>query len=106
MIRDNITIKKEVNRQFDNSKAWIILNKYSKLLQKHSTKNNINIIICNNYKSFLNELKSNSLMTTNNHKYVRIWNTLNNTIKKNKNVTRELHIFIHSIHINLKNNLL
>jgi len=106
MIRDNIIIKKEYSRQLNNSKAWIILNKYSKLLQKHSTKKNINLIITNNYKSFLNELKSNSLMTTNHYKYVRVWNTLNNTIKKNKNVTRELHIFIHTININLKNNLL
>ena len=52
-------IRKEYKRQLDNKIAWNIINKYKISFEKNSNKLHIAIIITNNYKGFLNELKSN-----------------------------------------------
>ena len=75
-------IRKEYLRQLNNKIAWNLINKYKISLEKNSNKSNIAIIITNNYKGFLNELKSNKLNTTTNYKYIRLWETLINTAQK------------------------
>ena len=93
---------KELNRKFKLNQAWNITNKYAVILNKHKYKFNIDIIINNFYKLYLNELKSNKLSMLSNKKYIRIWNNLMNS----KNKKSYINIFIHSINNNIKNNYL
>ena len=102
----NKICQKELNRKLKLLDIWNIMHKYSKLFEKNIRKINLDIIVINSYKEYVNECKSNN-HNVNNQKNNRIWNTLINTCNNPKNnmktIREATNVFIHSININLKN---
>ena len=96
----------ELYRKLKLQDIWNIMHKYSKLFEKNIRKNNLDIIVINSYKEYINECNSNNHIVSN-QKNNRIWNTLINTCNNSKNnmktIKEAINIFIHSININLKN---
>lgn len=95
--------RKQINRQ-----VWDFCMKYSNLFERNIDNKNLNVIVKDSYKNFISNIKSIKLQLTDKMKCMRIWKTLINTIRNNRD-TDSTRIatkqFNYLIHINsLKNN--
>ena len=90
--------KKEVLKYINKSEAWKISLDYATFIKKNSEKQNINDIILMTYSKYLNGLKSSNIGITNNFKYIRVWDTLINTLKNKKNSRKTIIGAINQLH--------
>lgn len=95
--------RKQIVRQI-----WDFCIKYRNIFERNIDNKNLDIIIQDSYKNFISNIKSMKITINHKSKYIRIWNTLLNTINKNLDIdsTRiATKKFNYAIYINsLKNN--
>ena len=96
----------ESQRKQINQQIWDFCIKYRKLFERNIDNKNLDKIIHDSYKNFFSNIKSIKINIKQEYKYIRIWNTLLNTINKNPQLIKKaVKNFNYSIYINsLKNN--
>jgi hypothetical protein len=88
----------EVLKYINKSEAWEMSLDYATFIKKNCEKQNINDIILITYSKYLNGLKSSNIGITNNFKYIRVWDTLINTLKNKKNSRKKIICAINQLH--------
>ena len=73
--------------QNDYYDAWKISYKYSSILLKRISHEDIYFLCFSIHKTYLNELKHKKINCNQNKNYIQVWNTMINSMKKNYNLS-------------------
>ena len=90
--------QQETMRYLSKCEAWKISLDNATFLKKNIEKQNINDIVFMIHSKYLNGLKSSNIGITNDFKYIRVWNTLINTIKNRKNNRKTIIGAVNQLH--------
>lgn len=75
----------EFKRQLNNKLSWKYSKEFSDSLLNFIDKPNLKEYAFEYYNIYINKLNNSRLNNTNKYKYIRIWNTMINTLNNNKN---------------------